>query len=120
MNGFGPFVRGSNPCGGAERQSMNSIQIVEEAIKELKLQKRLIRQQHGRHDPTYYRAWVQNTIPYMLPILEKTLNALKWGTKDSDLIEEICFAAKITGYDLKEENRRQQTNNDYKKAKGLT
>lgn len=100
--------------------TMNSIQIVEEAIKELKLQKRLIKKQHGRHDPTYYRAWVQNTIPYMLPILEKTLNALQWGAKDSELIEEICFAAKITGHDLKEENRIIQTREDYKKAKGLT
>lgn len=99
---------------------MNSIEIVESAIKELKLQKRLIKNQHGRHDPTFYRAWVQNTIPYMLPILEKTVNALKWGTKDSELIEEIAFAAKIIGHDLKEENRKQQTSADWRKARGLS
>ena len=53
----------------------------------------------------------------MLPVLEKTLESLKWGVKDETLIEEISFAAKIIGHDMKEENRSQQTYNDYKKAK---
>ena len=97
--------------------SMNSIEIVEAAIKELKLQKTLIKKQHGIHDRTFYRAWVQNLIPHMLPVLEKTLESLKWGVKDETLIEEISFAAKIIGHDMKEENRSQQTYNDYKKAK---
>ena len=97
--------------------SMNSIEIVEAAIKELKLQKRLIKKQHGIHDRTLYRAWVENTIPYMLPILEKTLNALQWGTKEESLVEEISFAAKIIGHDLKEESRKVQTQKSYIQAK---
>ena len=98
---------------------MNSIQIVEAAIKELNLQKRLIRKQHYRHDPTFYRAWVEHTIPYMIPILEKALNGLQWGAKDEEYIEEICLATKIIGHDLKEENRIAQTRENYMKAKGL-
>lgn len=98
---------------------MNSIEIVESAVKELKLQKRLIKNQHGRHDPTFYRAWVENMIPVMLPILEKTLNSLKWGIKETELAEEIAFAANIIGHDLKEENRKQQTHADWRKAKGI-
>ena len=98
---------------------MNNTQIVEAAIQELKLQKRLIKRQYGRHDPTLYRAWVENMIPVMLPILEKTLNSLKWGIKETELTEEIAFAAKIIGHDLKEENRKQQTHADWRKAKGV-
>lgn len=88
---------------------MNETEIVEEAIKELKLQKRLIRRQYGVYDPTFYRAWVQNTIPFMLPILQKTLTALQNNCDPEKYKEEISFAAAIIGDSLDTENLRKQT-----------
>lgn len=88
---------------------MQSIEIIEKAIKELKLQKRLIRRQYGVYDPTFYRAWVQNTIPTMIPILQKTLQALQENANPEDYKEEISFASAIISDSLEEENLRKQT-----------
>lgn len=94
---------------------MDSKEIVAEAIKELKLQRRLIRNQYGVYDPTLYRAWVQNTIPTMLPILQKTLKALENNVNPEEYKEEINFAATIIGVSLEKENLRKQTYESSKK-----
>ena len=99
---------------------MNPLEIVDKAISELKLQKRLIKRQYGIYDPTLYRAWVEAVIPTLLPVLEKTRDSLYNGEPEANLAEEILLASKIIGHQMTVENRKIKTSMDYRKAKNLT
>lgn len=86
---------------------MDSVTILAEAIKELRLQVKLIRKQQSFiHDNTFYREWVKVMLPSMIALLERAYGAAKLGIPDSHIEEELALAYKICGKDAKLEARK--------------
>ena len=99
---------------------MDSIEVVEEAVKELKMQQRLIKKQRHLHDPTLYRMWVAAVIPSLIPVLEKALESLKWGESEANLIEEILLSYKIIGHKMQINGKTITNAEQYDKAVSLS
>jgi len=78
---------------------MTNLEFVRAAIKELKLQKRMIKRSH-QYDPTLYRSWVAAVIPSLLGILKEAELALQVCTHPEDIAcwdEQVALAKAILG-----------------------
>lgn len=78
---------------------MTNLEIVRAAIKELKLQKKMIKRSH-HYDPTLYRAWVAAVIPSLLGVLKVAESALEVCTHPEDIAcwdEQVALAKAILG-----------------------
>jgi hypothetical protein len=73
---------------------MTDLELLEAAIKELKLQKRLIKKA-VTHDPTLYRAWVSAVLPSLVSILTEAVQDEKHGWGAS--FPELGLARVVTG-----------------------
>ena len=73
--------------------------IVVDAIKELKLQKRLISKAFT-YDPTLYRSWAKAVVPRLIPILAEAEEALATCTHPDDIAmwdNHVALAKTILG-----------------------
>jgi hypothetical protein len=78
---------------------MNSLEIVEEALVELKMQKRLIKRAFV-YDPTLYRSWVQAVLPSLTELLKDAKSALEGCTHPEDIAvwdNHVALAKAILG-----------------------
>ena len=78
---------------------MTDVELLEAAIKELKLQKKMIKRSH-HYDPTLYRSWVAAIIPSLLEVLKVAESALKSCTHPEDIAcwdEQVALAKAILG-----------------------
>lgn len=73
---------------------MTNVELLEAAIKELKLQKKLIRKAFT-HDPTLYRAWVGAVLPSLKAVIEQALvhEKMGWGAS----VPVLALAKAILG-----------------------